>query len=519
MTSVATGVAHPNGEPPPDAAQLPVIVELMAQITRLQSELESLQHDAQELRNKRNNQGYLAQIEQLLRWQPGDTLALWADRLLQALAPMLGALHADLYIRKPDQSTTLLLQWAGSFARRTEQQPDVELGKGFVGQAAKSRQSIYLDQLHTARMEVTTGLGKLVPKALLVQPLLHNDKLEGVLEISSLKPFTDSQLDLVSTLGANIGASLNGIQSQLHIQQLYRESREQTEQLRRQEETLRNNLAALQAAQAENWHTRAELEHRARQLAESQAIAGMGSWELSPATGSITFSENLARMLGLGLASMFSLDYLRSCIEPNDLHLFDDALQQLLAAQIPMELELRFNTDEGLRYMALRARRMHPPDAEPYVLGTLQDVSDRRMQEAIIQQQNEELITREEELRQNFEELQTMQEAIRQKAAEVEKLKAEEQLNATRQKDRLRELTEKLVQKAQEKDKAHQRHLDEKDAEIAHLKAQLAAASTANATKTTPETATAPSNRFSPKPNKKTGPKERKKERRKKKEK
>jgi PAS domain-containing protein len=489
----ANGNGHAQArstDPPgtqPNGNDLPAVGDLLLQVAQLQGAIAALQRDTQELRVKRNNQAYLAQFAQLMRWQPADTLPLWADRLLQALAPLFSTLHADLYVMVPANGRPQRLRHTGSYARRNAEQPDIEMGQGLVGQAAKTRQAVYIDDLEHLRLESATGLAHIMPRVLLVQPLVHNEAVEGVLELSSLQPFTDAQLDLIAAVGHGMAANLNSIQNQLRIEQLYKEAQEKTQQLSRQEEVLRANVTALETAQAEMRRAQAEAEFRARQLAASQVIAGVGSWELDPDTDAIECSENMHCLLGVDGTERFDRTRLRTHIHPADLPLFDEKLQELLERDKPMDIELRLYCKQTLTFFALRAKRMADvPGMPPYVLGTAQDISARKQQEAIIQQQNEELVTREEELRQNFEELQAMQDSLRQKAQEIEKLKAEEQENAVRQKEKLKELMEKLVAQSRQKEAVFAKMLAEKDAELEQLRSTATAAANPNSAPAAP---------------------------------
>src|SRR2546427_502086 len=65
------------------------------------------------------------------------------------------------------------------------------LGEGLVGQAALEKKTILITGAPADYIKVTSGLGEAAPVNLIVMPVLFEDQVLAVIELGSLRPFSD----------------------------------------------------------------------------------------------------------------------------------------------------------------------------------------------------------------------------------------------------------------------------------------------------------------------------------------
>ncbi len=179
----------------------------------------------------------------IMRWRNDQNLFSWSEKLLNELIPYIEAYQGVLYAYDPDKDMLML---TGGYAIENIYESDrleIEVGDQFVGQAAKSRKAILLNQLngHSQLYQLQTATQLIEPLALYVLPLVYNDQLAGVLEISSTQAFEQKHLQLLEKMATNIAAHLNALQDQKRINQLFADSQLAQKQLKQSLKKIRDN--------------------------------------------------------------------------------------------------------------------------------------------------------------------------------------------------------------------------------------------------------------------------------------
>jgi PAS domain S-box-containing protein len=166
--------------------------------------------------------------------------------------------------------------------------------------------------------------------------------------------------------------------------------------LRHQAAELQSANESLAAEIAERKRAEDELRLSEKQLAASQQIAGLGSWEWNLATGSMVWSEENYRIHGVTPAS-YQPSY-RSALE---FVIFEDrrashaACQEALRSGSSFSFEQRIVRHDGAeRTLHQRGQTVLGPNGEPWkVIGTAQDVTERKRAEAELEQVHQDLMT------------------------------------------------------------------------------------------------------------------------------
>lgn len=197
-----------------------------------------------------SNEG-LAEFAKLLRENSND-IALLADVILKRIVNYLEAMQGALYMAEERKTGTVLhLVSAFAYNRKKFLKQDLKLGEGLVGTCAIERELVHIDVLPPEYCEITSGIGNVPPKELLLVPLKTDDALLGVLELASLKGFAPYMVAFAQLLSVSIAQTLQQVQTNQRTAELLKQSQEQREAMRSQEEEMRQNLEEMQATQEE----------------------------------------------------------------------------------------------------------------------------------------------------------------------------------------------------------------------------------------------------------------------------
>lgn len=90
-----------------------------------------------------------------------------------------------------------------------------EFGEGLVGQAAKEGRILNIDSVPEGYINILSGLGSSSPTNLIIIPIIHQEKVCGVVEISSFKKFTSRDEKLLNDSFAHLAPKLSGSKESL----------------------------------------------------------------------------------------------------------------------------------------------------------------------------------------------------------------------------------------------------------------------------------------------------------------
>ncbi len=154
----------------------------------------------------------------------------------------------------------------------------------------------------------------------------------------------------------------------------------------------------LQASLAESKDAEEALRASARSLEEAQRVARVGSWGLDVATGTITWSEEMHRMLGHDPATRppTSNEERAALYVPESWTRLSGVIEQTVRSGTPFEVDLEMVRLGGTRFWAT-ARGEPERDATGAITGlrgTVLDIDGRRAAEQEVRRLNAELEAR-----------------------------------------------------------------------------------------------------------------------------
>jgi CheY-like chemotaxis protein/signal transduction histidine kinase/HAMP domain-containing protein len=174
--------------------------------------------------------------------------------LLTELSPLVNAQKGVIYQVESEDSPRLHLLAAYASDGNFPHQQTLQLGEGLVGQCAMDKRQRLVSDIPADAVPVSSALMRVVPRNLVVLPVLFENQVKAVIELASLSSFTTSQMGFLEQLTDSIGIVLNSIEATM-----------QTEGLLKQSQQLAGEL---QTQQRELQQTNDQLEQKAQQLAE-----------------------------------------------------------------------------------------------------------------------------------------------------------------------------------------------------------------------------------------------------------
>jgi HAMP domain-containing protein/CheY-like chemotaxis protein/signal transduction histidine kinase len=194
----------------------------------------------------------LARFTNMLQGQ--RDLAAVGHLLLTELTPLVNAQMGVIYQLENEKTPALKLLSAYADDGGNRHPQELTLGEGLVGQCAVDKRRLLITELSGDAVPIGSASFKVVPKNVIVLPVLFESEVKAVIELASVHAFTGLQMALLEQLTAGIGIVLNTIEATMQTEALLEESQK---------------LAGeLQARQAELQQTNEQLEQKAAQLAE-----------------------------------------------------------------------------------------------------------------------------------------------------------------------------------------------------------------------------------------------------------
>ncbi len=209
------------------------------------------------------------QADLMTEVQVATDLAAACTTIVSRAGEAVGAKHGALYLRQPDDDKFALTA-SYAFHRRKDLPTSFGLGDGLVGQCALEGNRIEVTGAPGDYVEIVSGLGKTEPVSLILIPIKFESEVHGVLELASLRLFTDDDTELLENIALGAGVAISAIESAQKTRELLKLSQAQTEELQAEEEELRTANEQLVRREDQLSAQNAELEETTEELRSQQ---------------------------------------------------------------------------------------------------------------------------------------------------------------------------------------------------------------------------------------------------------
>ncbi|MGR6973480.1 HAMP domain-containing protein [Streptomyces cynarae] len=278
-----------------------ITVEASGEVAELKDNINSMVESLRETTRANQEQDWLktnlARISGLM--QGHRELPVVAELIMDELTPLVGAQYGAFYLAEDtERGPELRLVGSYGYPDDEERPTRVPFGRSLVGQAARSRRPIGVEELPPGYVTISSGLGQTVPSALTVLPIVVEDQVLGVIELASVTRFTQIHQDFLAQLMPTIGVNLNTIVANARTDELLEESQRLTAELQARSEEL-------QVQQEELQRSNAELEEKASLLASQNRDIEAKNLQIEQAR-----QELETRAQELALASKYKSEFL-----------------------------------------------------------------------------------------------------------------------------------------------------------------------------------------------------------------
>ena len=183
-----------------------------------------------------------------------------------------GLIQGSFYLF--DKKRDLLYNVASyAYDRRKFIKQEIPIGKGLIGEVAYEKEYIYRKEIPENYISISSGiLGDKKPGAILLVPLISDDKLQGVIEFATIEDeISPKVIQFITSLSEVIGQTIFNILINERTANLLKESQEMTAELQENEEELRQNAEEILATQEELEETNKSLAEKVREVENSQS--------------------------------------------------------------------------------------------------------------------------------------------------------------------------------------------------------------------------------------------------------
>ncbi len=171
-----------------------------------------------------------------------------------------------------------------ALSRAKKDMPAIRFGDGIIGQAAQEKKMLLLENIPAESFILESGMGEIQPSHILIAPILYQERTLGVIELGSMKAFTQNQQEYIGHVMDSIAIAITSAHAREKVKELLEETQRQSEELEAQQEELKQyneelqvktellekNEAELRSQQEELHQSNEELEEKANLLEEQK---------------------------------------------------------------------------------------------------------------------------------------------------------------------------------------------------------------------------------------------------------
>lgn len=196
---------------------------------------------SEEDRRRNWTTGGLAKFSELLR-EESDNVSSLTEKLISELVVYLAANQGGVFVLEESEDVPFMsLKSCYAWDRRKFIDQKVYLGDGLVGQSWLEQDVLYITDVPSDYIKITSGLGKALPKSLLIVPMISSEQVYGVIELASFNEFEEYEIEFVKRLAESTAATIGSASVNERTKVLLKQTQVNSEQLRKHEEDLVSN--------------------------------------------------------------------------------------------------------------------------------------------------------------------------------------------------------------------------------------------------------------------------------------
>jgi len=230
--------------------------ELGNALIELRNNLQKANQEAEERRKKDQIHNWttqgLAKFGEILR-QNEDNINKLGQTIISNLVKYMNINQGGLFVQNVDEYNTETLDLVAMYAYDRDKFANKQVipGEGLVGTCYAEKVTVYMTEVPTSYVNISSGLGEATPSSILLVPLKKEEGVLGVIELGSFSTFEKHEIAFVEKIAESIASTLSNVRVNEQTSGLLARLQEQTEVMKSQEEEMRQNLEEMQATQEE----------------------------------------------------------------------------------------------------------------------------------------------------------------------------------------------------------------------------------------------------------------------------
>lgn len=178
-------------------------------------------------------------------------IARFSDDLVRVIVNYTKANQGALFITNQQDPKNAFLEMHGCYAyqRKKSVEKRIDIGEGLIGQCYLEGDPVYMTNLPSDYVKITSGLGEALPRCLVIIPLVTNQKKVGVFELAFFRALQPHEREFLIKVSESIATFITNLQANTNTLKLLAQSENIAHELKQNQEELRQNLEEMQAIQ------------------------------------------------------------------------------------------------------------------------------------------------------------------------------------------------------------------------------------------------------------------------------
>ena len=213
----------------------------------------------------------ITEVGELLRKH--NELRVLGDELTVYLTKKIGAVQCAFYKINEEDEKNVFIEMVSCYAynRKKYLFNKFKIGQGLIGQAVIEQAPIYRTEIPSDYVSITSGLlGDKKPTAIIIIPLITNEKPYGVIELASLQPISEKNKHFLNEVSEIIARTIFNVSVNENTMRMLNESRQMGSELEEQREQLLENAEKRLIAQEELERSNQRLEEQITEVNNAQ---------------------------------------------------------------------------------------------------------------------------------------------------------------------------------------------------------------------------------------------------------
>jgi PAS domain S-box-containing protein len=345
--------------------------------------------------------------------QKATTLEELARTFLSQVAALTDAAYGVFFLM--DEQTQLLQAVGGyGWMEAEAKSRQFKIGQGLPGQCAREKKPLSFNNSPGSSIRITWGGGQFDPRAILLMPVLEQDKILAVIELGALQPFTPEHRALLDEIIPTVALNLSITRRNLTTMELLAKGQEQIAELGKARKATLNILEDLEVSKKETVATMQKIDAMSQAVSDAMVmIDGQGKVLFWNQAAEKLFGYTVAEAMGMDFHTLAVSPELREKAHAGLGHFAATGEGVVFGATIEITAVNRngetFPVDVNLSPFQL--------DKKWFAVGTVRDITERQQAATELRERMEEMerfsrltIDRERKMIQLKEEINTLQE-------------------------------------------------------------------------------------------------------------